>query len=138
MTATGTPTDTAVPTIRVRGLCKAFGTNRVLDGLDLDIAQGESLAVIGRSGTGKSVLVKNIVGLMRPDAGSIEIDGKETVGLAGPARDRILAGFGGAVSGRGAVRQHAGMGKRGVRADPQPRQCPGKRPARPRSSSWRW
>ena len=94
MTATGTPTDAAVPTIRVRGLCKAFGTNRVLDGLDLDIARGESLAVIGRSGTGKSVLVKNIVGLMRPDAGSIEIDGKETVGLAGAARDRILAGFG--------------------------------------------
>lgn len=94
MTGTGTRSDAADPTIRIRGLCKAFGDNRVLDGLDLDIARGESLAVIGRSGTGKSVLVKNIVGLMRPDSGRIEIDGRETVGLAGAARDRVLAGFG--------------------------------------------
>ncbi len=94
MTGTGTTTGGADPAIRIRGLCKAFGDNRVLDGLDLDIARGESLAVIGGSGTGKSVLVKNIVGLMRPDSGSIEIDGTETVGLAGAARDKVLAGFG--------------------------------------------
>ncbi len=94
MTGTGTTTGAADPAIRVRGLCKAFGDNRVLDGLDLDISRGESLAVIGGSGIGKSVLVKNIVGLMRPDSGSIEIDGKETVGLAGAARDKVLARFG--------------------------------------------
>ena len=94
MTGTGTAAAAAVPTVRVRGLCKAFGQNRVLEGLDLDIARGESLAVIGRSGTGKSVLLKNIVGLMRPDSGSIEIDGAETVGLAGAARDLVLARFG--------------------------------------------
>ena len=94
MTGTGTTTGAADPAIRIRGLCKAFGDNRVLDGLDLDIARGESLAVIGGSGIGKSVLVKNIVGLMRPDSGSIEIDGTETVGLAGAARDKIFARFG--------------------------------------------
>ena len=85
---------TGHPTIRIRGLRKAFGGNRVLDGLDLDIAHGESLVVIGGSGTGKSVLVKNIIGLMRPDAGSVAIDGAETVGLAGAARDRVLARVG--------------------------------------------
>ena len=84
----------ADPAIRIRSLCKAFGRNRVLDGLDLDIGRGESLAVIGRSGTGKSVLVKNVIGLMRPDSGSIEIDGVETVGLTGGARDRVLSRFG--------------------------------------------
>lgn len=82
------------PKIRIRGLCKAFGRNRVLHDLDLDVRRGESLVVIGGSGTGKSVLVKNIVGLMRPDSGSIEIDGAETVGLAGAARDAMLARFG--------------------------------------------
>ena len=82
------------PAIGIRGLCKAFGDNRVLDGLDLDIARGESLVVIGGSGTGKSVLVKNIIGLMRPDSGSVAIDGAETVGLAGAARDRLLARVG--------------------------------------------
>ena len=85
---------TAHPTIRIRGLCKAFGTNRVLDALDLDIARGESLVVIGASGTGKSVLMKSVIGLLRPDSGSVEIDGAETVGLSGAARDRILARFG--------------------------------------------
>ena len=94
MTGTGTASAAAIPTIRVRDLHKTFGGNRVLQGLDLDIARGESLAVIGRSGTGKSVLLKNIVGLVRPDSGSIEIDGAETVGLAGTARDRVLARFG--------------------------------------------
>ena len=82
------------PTIRIRGLSKAFGANRVLDGLALDVARGESLAVIGASGTGKSVLMKTIIGLMPPDSGSVEIDGAETVGLAGAARDRVLARFG--------------------------------------------
>ena len=93
---TGPPTATAGkhPMIRIRGLCKAFGRNRVLEGLDLDIARGESLVVIGRSGTGKSVLAKNIIGLMQPDSGSIAIAGAETVGLGGLARDRLLARFG--------------------------------------------
>ena len=94
MTGDRTAAAAADPAIRIRGLCKAFGRNRVLDGLDLDIGRGESLAVIGGSGTGKSVLVKNVIGLMRPDSGSVEIDGVETVGLSGRARDDILGRFG--------------------------------------------
>lgn len=78
------------PKIAVRGLRKSFGRNQVLDGIDLDCAPGESLVVIGGSGTGKSVLVKCILGLLRPDAGSIAIDGVETARLRRAARERIL------------------------------------------------
>jgi phospholipid/cholesterol/gamma-HCH transport system ATP-binding protein len=83
-------TDAAAPKISVRGLEKSFGRNRVLDGIDLDCAAGESLVVIGGSGTGKSVLVKCILGLLRPDRGSIRIDGVETVVLRRAARERVL------------------------------------------------
>ncbi len=82
------------PKIDVRGLEKSFGRNRVLDGLDLDFAAGESLVVIGGSGTGKSVLVKCILGLLHPEAGSIHIDGTETVRLGRAARERLLQKFG--------------------------------------------
>ncbi|HXC91077.1 MAG TPA: ATP-binding cassette domain-containing protein [Stellaceae bacterium] len=78
------------PKIAVRGLRKSFGRNRVLDGLDIDCAAGESLVVIGGSGTGKSVLVKCILGLLRPDQGSVRIDGAETVGLRRKPRERLL------------------------------------------------
>ena len=80
--------------IRVRGLTKSFGRKRVLDGLDIDCATGESLVVIGGSGTGKSVLVKCILGLLEPDAGSIRIDDIETVGLRRAARERLMQKFG--------------------------------------------
>ena len=66
---------TGAPKIRVRALRKAFGAKRVLDGVDLDIAPRSSMVVIGGSGTGKSVLLKCILGLIEPDSGSIEIDG---------------------------------------------------------------
>ena len=65
--------------IEIRNLYKSFGNKHVLNGVDLDIKQGESLVVIGGSGTGKSVLIKCIQGLLTPDAGSIKIDGEETV-----------------------------------------------------------
>jgi phospholipid/cholesterol/gamma-HCH transport system ATP-binding protein len=84
----------SVPKIAVRGLCKSFGRKRVLDGLDIDCGSGESLVVIGGSGTGKSVLVKCILGLLHPEAGSIRIDGAETVGLPHAARERLLQKFG--------------------------------------------
>jgi phospholipid/cholesterol/gamma-HCH transport system ATP-binding protein len=80
--------------ISVRRLVKSFGAKGVLDGLDLDCAAGESLVVIGGSGTGKSVLLKCILGLLRPDAGSIRIDGEEIVGLGGSARERLMLKFG--------------------------------------------
>ncbi len=62
--------------IRVRGICKSFNGKGVLAGVDLDIEPGETHVILGRSGTGKSVLLKLISGLMDPDAGTIEIDGE--------------------------------------------------------------
>ena len=82
------------PTIRIRGLKKSFGSNVVLDGVDLDIGKGESLVVIGGSGSGKSVLLKCILGLLTPEAGSIQVDGEETVGLSSRELDRVRRKFG--------------------------------------------
>jgi phospholipid/cholesterol/gamma-HCH transport system ATP-binding protein len=84
----------ATPKIRVRDLHKAFGTHTVLDGLDLDVGEQESVVVIGGSGTGKSVLLKCILGILEPDAGTIEVDGQNVVGLRGEARDQMLRKFG--------------------------------------------
>ncbi|MBO0736640.1 MAG: ATP-binding cassette domain-containing protein [Alphaproteobacteria bacterium] len=84
----------AASKISVRGLRKSFGRKRVLNGVDIDCDSAESLVIIGGSGTGKSVLVKCIVGLLRPEAGSIRIDGVETVGLGRGARERLVQKFG--------------------------------------------
>ncbi|MDP6568061.1 MAG: ATP-binding cassette domain-containing protein [Alphaproteobacteria bacterium] len=83
-----------VPRLQLSGVCKAFGANVVLDGLDLELAKGESVVVIGASGTGKSVMLKCILGLLRPERGSIRIDGEEVVGLRGAERERVLTKFG--------------------------------------------
>ena len=83
-----------VPKIAVRGLKKSFGAKQVLDGVDFDVAPGESLVIIGGSGTGKSVTIKCIIGLLVPDAGSIRIDGVETVGMSGRAREQLMHKFG--------------------------------------------
>ena len=71
----------APPPIQVKSLSKSFGAQQVLNGIDLEVAQGETLAVLGRSGTGKSVLLKLLVGLQQPDSGSVRICGQEIVGL---------------------------------------------------------
>jgi len=63
--------------IMVRDLCKSFGSNHVLQGLNLEVNRGEDIVVIGGSGTGKSVLIKCIIGLLKPDRGTIYIDGEE-------------------------------------------------------------
>jgi len=84
----------AAPKIAVRGLKKSFGPKLVLDGIDLDIGVGESVVVIGGSGTGKSVLVKCILGLLDADAGSIVIDGQEVTKLARGRREKLLQKFG--------------------------------------------
>ena len=80
--------------IKVRGLCKSFGRKVVLRDLDLDVPKGQSLVVIGGSGTGKSVLIKCIIGLMKPDKGSIEIDGHEVTGMSAGEREEIMHKFG--------------------------------------------
>ncbi len=86
--------DASVPKIAIQGLEKSFGRKRVLDGVDLAVGAGESLVVIGGSGVGKSVLIKCVLGLMRADAGSIRIDGEETVGLRRRGRERLMHKFG--------------------------------------------
>ena len=82
------------PKIRVRGLRKAFGAKQVLDGIDLDVPRGTSLVVIGGSGSGKSVLLKCILGLIEPDAGSIEIDGQDVLRQDRAGAERLRAGIG--------------------------------------------
>jgi phospholipid/cholesterol/gamma-HCH transport system ATP-binding protein len=82
------------PKIAVRGVEKSFGSKRVLAGVDIDIPPGESLVIIGGSGTGKSVLIKCILGLLRPEAGSIRIDDTETVGLSSGARSQLMRRIG--------------------------------------------
>lgn len=67
--------------IEIRNLYKSFGDNHVLRGIDLDLYRGENLVVLGRSGTGKSVLIKIIAGLLRPDSGSVEVLGKQVADL---------------------------------------------------------
>ncbi|PHK95911.1 ABC transporter ATP-binding protein [Pseudoroseomonas rhizosphaerae] len=76
----------STPKIRLRGLSKRFGAKTVLDGVDLDVAAGHGLVILGGSGSGKSVTIKCILGLIQPDAGSIEIDGRDI--LAMPRRER--------------------------------------------------
>ena len=77
------------PKIQLQGVTKAFGPKKVLTGVDLDIAKGESVVIIGGSGTGKSVTLKCILGLLTPDSGSIKIDGREVTGLSVGERDDI-------------------------------------------------
>ncbi|MCP5432526.1 MAG: ATP-binding cassette domain-containing protein [Alphaproteobacteria bacterium] len=80
--------------IVLKGVRKSFGAKHVLDGIDLSIDEGQSLVVIGGSGTGKSVMLKCILGILVPDAGSIHIDGKETTRIAGRAREGVMKKFG--------------------------------------------
>jgi len=80
--------------IRVRGLRKRLGAKQVLDGVDLDIQAGETVVVMGRSGSGKSVLLKHIIGLMTPDEGSIEVEEQEIVGMGERDLDSVRRRFG--------------------------------------------
>jgi len=74
--------DGGAPVVAVENLHKTFGSHKVLDGVSLSVSRGETLAVLGRSGTGKSVLLRLIIGLERPDSGSVSIDGQDIAGLA--------------------------------------------------------
>lgn len=81
------------PFIRIRGLTQGFGGNQVLQGVDLDVFRGETLAILGGSGCGKSVLIKHLPGLLRPTGGSIIVDGVEITDLPerklGPIRKQM-------------------------------------------------
>lgn len=82
--------------IELSDVRKRFGANRVLQGVNLSIASGTSMVIIGGSGTGKSVLLKCILGLVRPDSGTISLDGQDVTakGMSGGDRDAFLARFG--------------------------------------------
>lgn len=83
------------PVLVLRDVHKSFGIQHVLDGINMTVVHGETLTVLGRSGTGKSILLKLIIGLDNPDAGSICIQGQEIVGLGlnEMNRLRIKMGF---------------------------------------------
>ena len=82
------------PILQLSALEKRFGANHVLRGVDLDVAAGTSLVVIGGSGSGKSVMLKNALGLMTPDAGAILFDGQDVTHAGGKTRDAMRARIG--------------------------------------------
>jgi len=82
------------PKIRIRGLHKSFGDKKVLDGIDLDVFPGTSTVVIGGSGSGKSVLLKCILGLIEPDSGTIAIDGHDLAGMTPSQREQARGEIG--------------------------------------------
>jgi phospholipid/cholesterol/gamma-HCH transport system ATP-binding protein len=82
--------DPTLPKIRLRGLRKSFGTKVVLDGVDLDVMPGRSMVILGGSGSGKSVTIKCILGLIEPDAGTIEIDGRDVLAMSARERAAVL------------------------------------------------
>ncbi len=82
------------PKIQLIGVKKRFGSKQVLDGVDLTIEPGSSLVIIGGSGTGKSVTIKSILGIIRPDEGTILVDGEDITRVNGAGRDRVMRKFG--------------------------------------------
>jgi phospholipid/cholesterol/gamma-HCH transport system ATP-binding protein len=82
------------PKIELRGVKKRFGAKVVLDGIDLTLEGGSSLVVIGGSGTGKSVTIKCVLGILRPDEGQILVDGEDVTKLRGRDREAMLRKFG--------------------------------------------
>jgi len=82
------------PKIQLSGVHKRFGSKIVLDGIDLTVNPGESLVIIGGSGTGKSVMLKSVLGLIKPDKGSIKVDGQETTRMGSSAREAVNRKFG--------------------------------------------
>jgi phospholipid/cholesterol/gamma-HCH transport system ATP-binding protein len=81
------------PKVELRGVKKRFGSKVVLDGLDLVLEKGKSVVVIGGSGTGKSVMIKCVLGILTPDAGQIFVDGQDVTRLRGRAREQMLRKF---------------------------------------------
>ena len=88
-------TDEPLPlSVRVRGLVNRFGTQVVHDGLEMDVRRGEVFGIVGGSGSGKSVLLRSILGLQRPKAGSVEIDGRDLTALHGAELRHVKRGYG--------------------------------------------
>jgi phospholipid/cholesterol/gamma-HCH transport system ATP-binding protein len=84
----------SAPLLELKGVEKSFGANHVLRGVDLDVAPGKSLVVLGGSGSGKSVMLKNALGLMTPDAGQVIFDGEDVTDDTGKDREAMRARIG--------------------------------------------
>lgn len=84
----------SAPILELRGVEKSFGSNAVLRGVNIDVSRGQSLVVLGGSGSGKSVMLKNALGLMTPDAGQVLFDGEDVTYEKGRARDAMRARVG--------------------------------------------
>jgi phospholipid/cholesterol/gamma-HCH transport system ATP-binding protein len=82
------------PVIEAVNVTRAFGERKILDGLSLSVDKGETLVIIGRSGCGKSVFLKHIIGLLRPDSGQVKIDGTDTAGFSGKEMNALRLRFG--------------------------------------------
>ncbi len=108
--------DGSAPVIAVEDLHKSFGSQRVLNGISLSVKRGETLAVLGRSGTGKSVLLRLIIGLEKPDSGSVRIHGQDIAGLALDQTRRNQEEDGLSVSARRALRFADRRAERGFSA----------------------
>jgi len=80
--------------IKIVGLHKSFGSTPVLRGVDLEVRRGETMVVIGQSGSGKSVLIKHLIGLLKPDQGEIYVDGTEISRIRGDALQKVTRKFG--------------------------------------------
>lgn len=80
--------------IKIRNLKKSFNGHQVLDGLDLDVEKGETLVILGRSGMGKSVLLKHIIGISKPDDGTIDVEENRISDLSGPDLYKIVINMG--------------------------------------------
>ena len=115
--------------IEIHGLKKRLGGKQVLDGVELEVRQGETMVVMGRSGTGKSVLLKHIIGLMTPDAGTIEVDDQNIASLNERDLNEVRRHFGMLFQGAALfdsltvgenvalpLREHTGMKEAEVRA----------------------
>ena len=86
--------DPTAPVVAVRGVVNRFGDQLVHDGLDMEVRRGEIFGVVGGSGSGKSVLLRTILGLQRPQAGSVEINGRDLTGLWGAELRAVKRGYG--------------------------------------------
>jgi len=82
------------PILELRDVRKSFGRNDVLKGVDIDVRRGQSLVILGGSGSGKSVMLKNALGLMTPDSGSVRFDGEDVTHATGKAREAMRARIG--------------------------------------------
>jgi len=80
--------------ISIKNLKKSFGSKHVLNGINLEVKKGESVVILGGSGSGKSVLIKTIASLMAPTSGSVKVDGEEVSGISGKKLDQLMEKFG--------------------------------------------